>query len=181
MTQNKSQSITKKLKDLVTVLLVQEPQAQESFSDPSLNTYPTRRLGNVLVALSGLILYLDKALGFFSIEFSIPQKFVEIDWDFNTFIWFMCQTFSPLLLCLGALFKAHKFYYTIPLYFYSLQLYYVLFDFKIIDDGYYIIYAFASTLLVLLVVFAVNKFSQYKLQKSIQKEKERLRNELSKN
>lgn len=166
-------SITKKL----SVLVKDDFLVDKNFNDIEKN--PTGKLGIILVALSGMILYLDKAFGYFGINFPIPSRFEELEWDFSTFVWFMSQTLSPLLLIAGGYFKAHKLSYYIPLYFYILQLYYVMFDFKIIDDGHYVLSAFFTSLLVVAIFITVRRLSLNYVKIKIKKEKERLKNELS--
>lgn len=159
--------ITQKLKDQV---------AEDN--NPSITYNSTCILGTILIALSGLILYLDKAFGFFNISFAIPEKFTLIGYDFNTFIWFMAQTVSPLLLIFGSLLKHYKVAYVLPLYFYILQLYYVLFDFKIIDDGYYIIYSIGTSVIILMIIHTIKRLSKKYILSKIKKEKQRLLDEL---
>lgn len=161
-------SIIKKSEDLVKDLL--------DNNDYDLKTNPTFWLGSVLVLLSGFLLFLDKFLGKLHINFEVPTRYAELGWDFNTLIWFFAQTICPLLLIAGVYFKAHKLAYFSPLYFYTVQLYMVLFDFKIIDNQHYYIYSFVSVLLLIAIYFIIKKLVYLDLRKSIDKRKKDLLN-----
>lgn len=138
----------------------------------------TTVFANIVVTLSGLLLYLDKVFTYYNIVIPIPSRLDPLDWDQETFIWFITQTFTPILLIIAFWLKANKWFFLIPLYCYILQLHFNLLDYKIIDSEYLYYYAFGTTLLTVFVVNLVGKLSARRLKRRIQKEKERLLNEL---
>ncbi len=104
-------------------------------------------LANVLIALSGFILYSDKVMSFLAIEFAIPDKWAEIGMDFETFVWYLSQTFSPIIWALGTFIHRKTFMHFVPLYCYMLQLHFIFRDFLIIDNTYLNYYVVGTTIL----------------------------------
>lgn len=105
------------------------------------NKYQTV-FGTVLIALSGCILYLDKAFNYVGYEGQVNSDY----YDFDTLVWVMCQTISPILIIVGANFKPFRISYVIPLYCYCLQVYYVFFDLRIVEKEYTPYYAFVTAI-----------------------------------
>lgn len=104
-----------------------------------------------VVILSGLILFTDKIATFNLIElygFATEQ----------TLIWIVCQTLSPMILCLGAMLKPHKFIYFAPLYIYFIQMYWIFnpdqYDF---DDALLHVYALGFCVVVFVFIIFVIK------------------------
>jgi hypothetical protein len=107
-------------------------------------------LGNFLIALSGFVLYSDKAMSFLAIEFAIPEKWAAANMDFETFVWFLSQTFSPILWALGTFIYRKTFMHFVPLYCYMLQLHFIFRDYLIIDNTYFNYYVVGTTILATL-------------------------------
>ena len=135
----------------------------------------SRVLGSIFIALSGFILYLDKALVLFGYEFNVPQKFLEKNIDFQFFFWLLCQTVSPLFLVAGGIFRTYKLAYLIPIYCYTLQIYFILFDNKLVDDDYIIIYSVGTALLIYLVIYGIKYLLHYLFQRKIASIKKELK------
>lgn len=109
----------------------------------------TRTLASLIVALSGLVLFADKVL-FFEFDnlygFKNPQ----------TLIWVISQTISPLILVLGAVFRPYKVAYTIPVYFYSVQLFWVFEPDIPFDDLLLQIYAIGCVVGFIMLILSLN-------------------------
>jgi len=94
-----------------------------------------RIIASLLVALSGFILYADKVL---TLQLQNNHGYS----DTQTFIWVLMQSISPvLLIVVGAFFKPYKIFYTIPLYFYTIQIYWVFDSSLQFDDALLQLYA----------------------------------------
>ena len=106
-----------------------------------------RITASFLVALSGLILFTDKVT-----TFGITSNFGFQ--DTQTFIWALCQSFSPLILILGSCLKPYRIAYTIPGYIYFIQIYWVFHPNIKFDDVFLQIYAigFVSGFTTLILV-----------------------------
>lgn len=131
-------------------------------------------LGSLIIALSGFLLYTDKVLLFFNIEFLLPQKFMDAGMDFPTYVWLMSQTISPILLIIGANMRPHTITYTIPLYCYALQLYFIFLDYKIIDNHYLQAYAVGTTVLFLTAIYGIRWLLHKKISKKISQAKKQI-------
>ncbi|TYP74238.1 hypothetical protein BD809_10456 [Aquimarina intermedia] len=117
-------------------------------------------IASSFIILSGAMLFTDK-ISTFGIEETFGFS------DVQTMLWVLCQTLSPMFLCFGAMLKPYKFVYFVPLYFYFIQLYWVIYpDVYHLDDALLHVYAFGFCILVF--VFLV--FTLY-LIKFLNKEK----------
>lgn len=143
---------------------------------PSHKTKRSSFTASIIVALSGFILYSDKALSLLSIQFGIPEKFKEAGMDFNTYIWLLSQTISPLLLIFGAFFKAYRISYVVPIYCYVLQLYFIFLDYKIIDDSYLQLYVLGTTMLFVAMLYTVKELEYRYVFREIEQAKNRILN-----
>lgn len=153
---------------------METPQNQEEIKKSP------RLLSTIIVALSGLILYSDKVLSFINLQFSIPEKFEQIGMDFNTYIWLMSQTISPVLLIIVVFFKPYKISYIIPLYCYILQMYFIFMDYKIIDDSYLQLYTIGTTLLILVLIYSINRIYEYLITYRLKSAKQKIYENLKK-
>ncbi|TSE05827.1 hypothetical protein [Aquimarina algiphila] len=96
-------------------------------------------LASFLVVLSGSIIFADK-ITTFGITENNGYRNVE------TFVWLITQSLSPIILCLAAMLKPFKIFYSIPLYIYFIQLYWVFdYDTKV-DDPLLHFYAVSFSL-----------------------------------
>ncbi|WP_143273638.1 hypothetical protein [Aquimarina sp. MAR_2010_214] len=117
-------------------------------------------IGTFLIVLSGVILYLDKIFQIIGFSVDIQDDY----YDFTTFIWVMCQSISPLIiiLVLGTNLKPLRISYTIPLYCYCLQIYYIFFDLDVIDDKHYTpYYAIVTTILMYFIMVGLRLLFNY--------------------
>ncbi len=119
-----------------------------------------RAVASILVALSGLPLLSDKVFNF---ELENDYGFG----DAQTFIWVLTQSISPLLLILGANFNPYKLAYTIPVYLYAIQLYWVFDTSLQFDDALLHVYALGCvTVFVLLVRFIHSKLHKARQERA---------------
>ncbi len=154
----------------------QKSKDQEAVSSSQINFLTSSLFGSFLVILSGCILYLDKIITFFNMNINIPSRFEE--YDLNTLIWSVSVTISPLLLILSAHLKTIKAAYVVPLYCYTLQLWFIVYDLNIIDKEYTYAYAM-GTCVLFYFVYKKYRFNQKdEITKRIEKRKEELLNEL---
>lgn len=149
---------------------------QKSKTDQDL-IKPTRFIGSIFVALSGILLYLDKAMVFFDITIKIPERFETLGYDQSTFVWLSAQTLTPIFIIFGSWLKAHKIIYLIPLYCYLLQIYFYLFDARYIDDGYFFLYTTGTLIIVIVCLELIKYLAKKRILKAISKAKEALFNE----
>lgn len=146
--------MTTKLKVLTFLRLnVQEPETEEIKVKPD---YPGLELlvredysylASILVALSGFVLYSDKALVYVNWLFEVPEKFAFSGVNFQTYVWLLSQTISPLLLVIGSFFRPFRISYIVPVYCYTLQMFFIFLDYQLIDDEYLQLYVMGTTLL----------------------------------
>jgi hypothetical protein len=170
MNNKNSLSINEKLSAQVWALWISlKSVISNDFGDTVKDS--TQWVGSFFVLISGLILYVDKLIGYFDVSFTIPDTFAHTGWDIITFVWYISQTISPILLIIGVLLKAHKLCYLSPLYFYILQFYLVLSDFKIVDDKSFIIPSILTTFLTLAIIFLFKTASKFYVLNEIEKVK----------
>jgi hypothetical protein len=122
-----------------------------------------RIFGSMLIALSGLILFSDKVITF------------ELDnnYGFNdtpTFIWIFSQSLSPFLILLGSLFKPFKISYFIPVYIYSIQIYWVFQPDIFFDNVFLQTYAIGSVLGFILLSYIIYRVNNIKSKRDKENE-----------
>lgn len=155
------QLTVKRLKDLVRAAVT--------------NTSRSSIVGNLLVALSGFILYSDKVFTWVGLTFDIPSKWEDAGMDFPTFVWFLSQTISPGIWALSTrLFKTHIIFHVIPVYCYVLQLYFIFSDFKIVDDTYLQWYVVGTTILTMIGLYLVWWLLRRHVEQRINQAKEKI-------
>ncbi|TLP81837.1 hypothetical protein [Maribacter sp. ACAM166] len=132
-------------------------------------------MASLIIALSGLILYSDKALAFFDIAIIMPDKFAEKGVSTEIFVWLVAQTLSPLLIIIGSILRPYFYAYTIPIYCYVLQFYFVLIDYSLVDDGYSYAYSLGITALLVLIMYFARTASQRSTKMMIEQSKEKIR------
>ncbi|UOY08879.1 hypothetical protein L0P88_10070 [Muricauda sp. SCSIO 64092] len=109
-----------------------------------------RSFGSLLALLSGLIMYVDKFVEFWSIQVDYEFKYY---YDLDTFLWTVGQTVAMLLLIFSYFFKPYKWSLLAPLTVFSIQIIYVWRDELWIQRDYYIYYTVAFILSFLATVF----------------------------
>ena len=122
-----------------------------------------RIVGSIIVALSGLMLFSDKVL---TIELTNNFGFKNT----STFLWVLTQSLSPFLLVLASVFKPYRISYTIPVYFYTIQLYWVFDPSLKMDDALLHLYAFGSVLGFLLLSYVIIRINDLKTRKQLMDE-----------
>lgn len=108
-----------------------------------------------MVALSGLILFSDKVLTF---ELQNNFGFKKT----STFIWVLSQSLSPILILVASLFKPYKTSYLIPVYIYSIQIYWVFKPSIRFDDVLLQTYAFGCSIGFLLLSYMLYRINKMK-------------------
>lgn len=136
--------------------------------------YPTRLIGTIVIVLSGIILYSDKVMAIFNYRFVIPSKFISEGMNFQTFIWLISQTISPIFIIIGSYFKPYSLAYAVPLYCYALQLMFLFNDYDIIDDSYLGLYSIGSMLIIIAIVQSIKYLSKLYIKNQIKQAKENL-------
>jgi len=130
---------------------------------------------SLLIIFSGLILYLDKVFKILNITFTLPAKFENTDGEFSFFIWVWAQTLSPLFLILGTFNRPYRVSYLVPIFCYSVQIYFLAFDYELIDDSYIFLY-FLGTFTIILIIFKIIAvINKYRLEQKINAAKKRLK------
>ncbi len=117
-----------------------------------------KTFASFLVVFSGLILFTEKIT-----TFGITETY-----GYNstkTFIWVLCQTLSPILLCFGAFLRPYRLFYFIPVYIYFIQLFWIFNpETYYLDDPLLHVYAFGFCLgafcFLLFVIFIAKKASK---------------------
>lgn len=122
-----------------------------------------RMFGSLLVALSGLVLFTDKV-----INFQLTNNYGFN--DTQTFIWVLSQSLSPFLMAISIAFKPYKTAYLIPVYFYSIQLYWVFNPNIKFDDSLLQIYAIGVSILFLLLAYVITNINNMKNKREKERE-----------
>ena len=159
----KNQSILRKAID----------QVRQAGTNNSLNERMSV-VASIIIALSGLILYADKALVNVDIAILMPDKFIENQVDPSFFIWLVGVTLSPMLIIVGSILKPYFYAYIVPIYCYVLQFYFILIDYSLVDNGYSYAYSFGITVVLLIIMQLARKSSERSTKLMIQQAKEKL-------
>jgi hypothetical protein len=117
-------------------------------SDPATRA-AIRVLGSILAILSGILLFSDKIV---QIQFTNTYGFA----DSQTFLWVLSQSLSPLVLIAASLFKPYRISYSVPVYFYFIQIYWIFDSSLKWDDSLLHIYAFGSALLFCITILIIS-------------------------
>jgi hypothetical protein len=113
-------------------------------------TLAVKIVGSFLVILSGLILFTDKVTDFhFENNFGFKST--------KTFIWVLCQSISPFLLAFAPVFKPFRTSYLVPIYIYTIQIYWVFKPSVKFDDYYLQTYAVGACVLFLLFTYVLSR------------------------
>ncbi|WP_298474811.1 hypothetical protein [uncultured Maribacter sp.] len=111
-----------------------------------------RVLASIFVALSGLLLYLDKVFLLLNIEGSNTFGFS----NYSNFIWSLMQSIGPIIMILAFKFKPYYTSFLIPVYCYSIQIVWV-FQPTMFFDLYLHLYAIGSCFSFLLLMYLIKK------------------------
>ena len=106
-------------------------------------------------------------MAIFNYKFAIPEKFVESGLSFQTYVWLVCQTISPMVIMFGAYFRSYLIAYVVPLFCYMFQLMLVLNDYDMIDDNYKYHYSIGISILIIVTLITVKKISNSYIKKQI--------------
>ncbi|WP_271407426.1 hypothetical protein [Tenacibaculum soleae] len=129
----------------------------------------TKIIGSIIIALSGLILFSDKV---FTFQLTNNYGFKNT----AVFLWVISQTLSPILMLIGSLFKPLKTAYLVPVYIYSIQLYWVFSPDIKFDDYFLQTYAFGACLGYMLLYYVIVRLNQTTTKK--EQENDELKNEI---
>ncbi|WP_298485172.1 hypothetical protein [uncultured Maribacter sp.] len=126
-----------------------------------------RVIGSLFIALSGLLLYLDKVLLFLEIEGDNTYGFS----DYHTFIWVFMQSLVPLIMIIGFHLKPYSSSYLIPIYCYTIQIIWVFRPDMKIDNVLLHVFAIGSCILfIVLTMLIKNIFKWRKCQVQLKEE-----------
>ncbi len=145
---------------------------------PEIKGVTKRSLGSFLIALSGLLLYLDKVIDLIGVGEEMNTFGFS---NFPTFIWVFTQSAAPMLMIFGILLRPYISSFLIPVYCYTIQLVWVFQPNLYIDNVYLHLYAIGSCLLfigllVLIKMIAGWERKRNKLKAEFEKEKEQIVN-----
>jgi len=131
-------------------------------------------IASFIIALSGLVLYADKALVGVDIAALMPDKFVEKGVSPDIFIWIIGQTISPLLIILGSILRPYFYAFIVPIYCYVLQFYFILIDYSLIDNGYSYAYSLGITFILIVIMYFARTVSQKGTELMIKQAREKI-------
>ncbi len=137
-----------------------------SFSNSDIKkSIKVRIFGSLLIAISGLILYLDKFMLLINYEGTNSFGY-DLYYDF---IWALTQSVSPILMIFGSVFfRPYNFTYLIAIYCYSIQILWVLHPEYYDDIGLTIKYSFGLFVAIIfvfsLIGIAILSFLQKKTE-----------------
>jgi hypothetical protein len=110
----------------------------------------SRIIASLLVVFAGSNLLIDKF-----IDFKFENNFGF--YDSATLVWTISQSLCPILICFASAFKPLKISYTIPIYVYTIQLYWTFTTPKS-DREYMYWYCSGTVFLFILAVFLYSKY-----------------------
>lgn len=119
-----------------------------------------RIIASLIVILAGLITVTDKM---FTFHFANNYGF----YDSQTLVWTFTQMVGPLILIIGFLLNPFKISFSVPVYMYSVQIYFI-FSSLINDKALVHYYASGSVLLFIVCVIAFNFISKEEQEKKSQ-------------
>jgi hypothetical protein len=119
----------------------------------------SRIIASLLVVFAGSNLLLDKF-----IDFKFENNFGF--YDSATLIWTVTQSICPILICFASAFKPFKISYTIPIYVYTIQLYWT-FTSANSDREYMYLYCTGTVFLFFLAVFLYSKYLEIEKEKDL--------------
>ncbi len=126
-------------------------------------SFKTRIIGTIFIVFSGLLLYLDKILGYLGIESEYTFGYS----NFSNFVWVFTQSVAPVLMILGMYMKPYKLSYVVAVYCYCVQLFWV-FSPQYSND--FLISAYAAIglvmIFILLIVFIKKMITLFAKQKT---------------
>lgn len=131
-------------------------------------------VATLIIALSGVVLYADKALVGVDITALMPDKFVEKGVSPDIFIWIIGQTTSPLLIIWGSVLKPYFYSYIVPVYCYILQFYFILIDYSMVDNQYSYAYSLGISLILLFIMHFARTASQKGTELMIKQAREKI-------
>jgi predicted neutral ceramidase superfamily lipid hydrolase len=122
-------------------------------------------LSSIVVFLDKIFVVLDLILDKFNKELikPIPEKYMNLEYDFHAFIFLISVTWiAPILLIIAFRFKPYKISYIAPLYSYSVLGFFLFISKDTVDNrGWFFAYGFFT----MLIVFFIIEYIKYKLRK----------------
>ncbi|MFC7774069.1 hypothetical protein [Flavobacterium sp. GCM10027622] len=107
-----------------------------------------RIIASIIVILAGVLTITDKIYTF---HFTNNYGF----YDSQTLVWTFTQMIAPIILILGFTLNPFKISFTVPVYLYSVQIYFI-FSSLTSDKGLVHLYAIGSVLLFIVCVIVFN-------------------------
>ncbi len=141
----------KKYRELIEIFKDQD-------HDPGL-----RIAGTIVIIIVGTMPILDKIFTILNIQSSYTFGFT----DFPNFVWALSQSTAPILLIAGFLLRPYFLSYFLPVYTYSIQIFWILGTSLPIDNPLLHIYAIGACFiftLVVMLIFTLKKKNREKIE-----------------
>lgn len=110
--------------------------------------------GSIIIIISGLILYTDKFLVYLGYDLGGNFSYYE---TLDVFVWYLCQTISPLLIAFGSFFKPWKWSFLSPVVSFSIQLFFVLSDEHYLHKDLVIHYSIAFVVFFFVFAYLITR------------------------
>lgn len=125
----------------------------------------SRILASIFIALSGLLLYLDKVFLLLNIEGANTFGFS----NYSNFIWSLMQSIGPLIMIFTFRFRPYVTSFVIPIYCYTIQIVWV-FQPTMFFDLYLHLYSIGTSLCFLLLMYVIKNISLWRNNQAVLKE-----------
>ncbi len=119
----------------------------------------SRIVASLLTAFAGILLYMDKI--FLQLELGANYETYGFE-NFETFIWVMTQSLTPLIIIFCYPLKPYYLSFTIPIYCYAIQMIWIFQPELTTDDIYLQSYAIGSCLLFVLLVILMKRINSWR-------------------
>lgn len=134
----------------------------------------TRTVASLGLSLSGLLLFFDKAIIYFEIDFPIPKKYSDIAYPFDVFLWLTQLVVTPILIMFWTYFRPYLYAYLLPLFCYVTQVHFILIGTEMSDDNYSGWYRIGVTLVLFVLMLLGRNLQQRRVARSIAQAKQKI-------
>ncbi len=137
----------------------------DQIKDQEPRTETPRIIASILIALSGLLLYLDKVFIFIGFEGHSTYGFS----NYSNFVWNLTQSIAPLLMIIAFRFRPYYLSFLIPIYCYAIQIAWIYQPDLYMDDIQIHLYAIGTCSFFILLLLLINKISLWRKQQEMLK------------
>jgi hypothetical protein len=114
----------------------------------------SRVLPSLIITMSSAGLFIDKI---------IPNAHFKNNFGYDStasFLWVLFSSLIPIVICICSAFKPFRISYVVPIYIYTIQLFFLFSDSnpKSNDRDYIYFYCFGTVFLYIVLIFLYNKF-----------------------